>query len=368
MNRIILIGNGFDLAHGLKTSYKHFIDNFWENEKKKIIEHINKYSGECVAHIENGVYRDNFIEITKCRYKNLITNIKGSGYEWFKNFSRIMSDTQTSVFIRNKFLEKISEKTHLENWVDIEEEYYIQLHECLGNQSGESVKKLNEEFLAVQKALEEYLTEQQNDNATEINETVFTSLFYEKYIEKYPHNPKYKEVYRSTDFLFLTFNYTNTEKAYIDDILSRQDIDRSKIMNIHIHGELGSEKNPIIFGYGDEIGEKYKIFEEANNNDYLEYTKSIKYLETNNYKKMLTFIEAGEYEIFVMGHSCGISDRTLLNTLFENENCKSIKVFFHKKDGKDNYSDVIRNISRNFNDKKLFRKIVLNKTECELLS
>ena len=27
MNRLILIGNGFDLAHGLKTSYKDFI--FW---------------------------------------------------------------------------------------------------------------------------------------------------------------------------------------------------------------------------------------------------------------------------------------------------------------------------------------------------
>ena len=31
MNRIILIGNGFDLAHGMKTSYRQFIDNYWEN-------------------------------------------------------------------------------------------------------------------------------------------------------------------------------------------------------------------------------------------------------------------------------------------------------------------------------------------------
>ena len=26
MNRVVLIGNGFDMAHGLKTSYKDFID------------------------------------------------------------------------------------------------------------------------------------------------------------------------------------------------------------------------------------------------------------------------------------------------------------------------------------------------------
>ena len=30
MNRLVLIGNGFDLAHGLKTSYKDFIDWYWE--------------------------------------------------------------------------------------------------------------------------------------------------------------------------------------------------------------------------------------------------------------------------------------------------------------------------------------------------
>jgi len=33
-NKLFIIGNGFDIAHGLKTSYKDFIDDFWEAEKK----------------------------------------------------------------------------------------------------------------------------------------------------------------------------------------------------------------------------------------------------------------------------------------------------------------------------------------------
>ena len=33
MNRIVLIGNGFDLAHGLKTKYEHFI-KWYLNQKK----------------------------------------------------------------------------------------------------------------------------------------------------------------------------------------------------------------------------------------------------------------------------------------------------------------------------------------------
>lgn len=34
MNRLVLVGNGFDLAHGLKTSYRDFITDYW----MKIIE------------------------------------------------------------------------------------------------------------------------------------------------------------------------------------------------------------------------------------------------------------------------------------------------------------------------------------------
>jgi hypothetical protein len=56
-----------------------------------------------------------------------------------------------------------------------------------------------------------------------------------------------------------------------------------------------------------------------------------------------------------MGYSCGLSDRTLLNTIFEH-NCRSIKVLLRNKDDngvviKDNYTEIIQNISRHFNKK-----------------
>ena len=34
-DKIILIGNGFDLAHGLKTSYKNMFDDFLASVKVK---------------------------------------------------------------------------------------------------------------------------------------------------------------------------------------------------------------------------------------------------------------------------------------------------------------------------------------------
>ena len=69
-----------------------------------------------------------------------------------------------------------------------------------------------------------------------------------------------------------------------------------------------------------------------------------------------------------MGHSCGNSDRSLLNTIFEHDNCVSIKPYFYKgKDRTDNYLDIIQNISRNFTDMKKLRDRVVNKTYCEPL-
>ncbi|MDR2906810.1 MAG: bacteriophage abortive infection AbiH family protein [Bacteroidales bacterium] len=202
--------------------------------------------------------------------------------------------------------------------------------------------------------------------------------------------------------LFLNFNYTHTEYQYylynyfknkklgfqyylytfLKNICENLDVDKkygyllrkknTETGIIHIHGELKNEKNSIIFGYGDEIAEEYKAIEKKNDNRFLENIKSIRYLETDNYKRLLDFINSDKYQIFVMGHSCGISDRTLLNTLFEHENCVSIKPFYYEyKDEngeiKNDYSDKVRNISRNFTDKKVMREKVVNEAYCEPL-
>ena len=162
------------------------------------------------------------------------------------------------------------------------------------------------------------------------------------------------------DILFLNFNYTSTADLYIPK--------GSEFKVNHIHGELGNDKNPIIFGYGDELDDDYKEISKLNNNDYLKNIKSIRYMETDNYRKLLSFIDSAPFQIYIMGHSCGNSDRTLLNTLFEHKNCVSIKPFYYEKpDGTDNYIEIIQNISRNFNDMRLMRDRVVNKTYCRPL-
>ena len=62
MNRIILIGNGFDLAHGLKTGYKDFIDSYWDEVAVTTYDKYVDYFRKSVVTIPDS-YNDNLISI-----------------------------------------------------------------------------------------------------------------------------------------------------------------------------------------------------------------------------------------------------------------------------------------------------------------
>ena len=165
--------------------------------------------------------------------------------------------------------------------------------------------------------------------------------------------------YAPEHIMLLKFNYTQTEHHYYDSC--------SNLQVNHIHGSL-NDVSGVIFGYGDELDSGFEMLKSMKNNEYLRNMKSIRYLEADNYRKMLDFIELGPFQICIMGHSCGNSDRTLLNTLFEHRFCISVKPYYYqKKDKTDNYLELVQNISRNFTDMKLMRDRVVNKTYCEPL-
>ncbi|UEA87276.1 AbiH family protein [Alistipes senegalensis] len=416
MNRIILIGNGFDLAHGLKTGYKDFIDSYWGEVAVTTYDKYVDYFRKSVVTIPDS-YNDNLISIRIYNGKASIPDRVISSCESHNRYGVLCSSINklnksnkrpfsAELKFKNNFFEHISNQCSLVNWVDIENEYYEALKKLLLVEDAQtrsiSVKKLNKEFDAVKGLLEKYLTEVSKSviEAKESITDVFKSkisldniavtksdLFRESVVESalshqpvsthpqtyYPHMLEtVKEIERKkirqsmgTDFvpdkiLLLNFNYTNTaEKLYVKG---------GAYEVINIHGELNNKNNPIIFGYGDELDDDYKTIEKLQDNDFLENIKSINYHKTRNYRRLLDFIHSGLYQVFVMGHSCGNSDRTLLNTLFEHDNCVSVKVFYHQIEaGKDDYSNIIRNISRNFNDKARMRDTVVNWEDCSPL-
>lgn len=407
VNRLILVGNGFDLAHGLKTSYKDFIDDFW---KSSLIPISQNY----LCSLESN---DDIFSIF-CDYDN---NVIPQNIRDYSSLIEEVNNSDTlNLNYNNSFFEILMKTFSNKNWVDIENEYYNEL------KKNKNIDKLNSDFEEIKKLLISYLIK--IDKNISINNDVSENIYSKFNVNDFPLQLKekfcdlilekikimsqgrninaytkyeqtfFKEIIKNNNkeriaiseifdkkkenikdlfpfltpnsILLLNFNYTNNISEYINEFNKiNGHFEDYNISEIHIHGELNNPENPIIFGFGDDVDKKYQEFEDLNDNRYLENFKSIAYLQTDNYKKLLEFIDSEEYQVFIFGHSCGISDRTMLNTIFEHENCKSIKPFYHKReDGTDNYTELVQNISRNFNDKKKFRDRVVNKTYCEPLT
>lgn len=417
MNRLIIVGNGFDLAHGVKTSYKDFIEWYFGKVIESLRKNFFSYKDDLleIKTIYNAI--DMSIYTNPIDMSTYIDNAK-SNLEIIENMDNYDSDDSEFIVEYSDLLKRIIKDVENKGWVDIETDYYELLKDYASDKV--DVKQLNDELSYIEKKLIEYLKEVEikYDSPNPLNssndvtnfQNEIRKIIYSPFIRnELSNNGKKKlqehiERLRSStnedlmgklallgyewfqiesmlmdvdnfkqrkdkdlpyafllpdDIMLLNFNYTSISDSYLNNNV------------IHIHGDL-NDKDSVIFGYGDELDVKYKEIENLNNNDYLEKVKSVKYLERDNYRKMQSFIESEPFEVYIMGHSCGNSDRTLLNTIFEHENCVSIKPFYYAykdKEGNDidNYTEIVRNITRNFNDKQLLRERVVNKTYCQAM-
>lgn len=424
MNRIVLIGNGFDLAHGLKTSYQDFINWYWEQRMLGLKDVHSDVSddGLCSYKIS---WNNNITFHSYIFERGLSTET-----DWKRIKVQIEQDNYLITRKCTVFWTNICNSIATKNWVDIENEYYALLKHCvLKSDPIVPVEGLNNQFAKIQELLVEYLKEQNEENnfyerITELiyspilerdvaisNLLDFNAFVYEwckananvwemriaayktkrnqrqianilnsihnhlgiksytimddaiqKSLVKTALSSRYslQELSLPNRILFVSFNYTTLAERYCYD----EDI----FDFVHIHGDI-EHPDSIIFGYGDELDEKYKDIQNKNEKEYLRFIKSFRYSESDNYRKVLQFADSDTFQIYIMGHSCGNSDRTLLNTLFEHKHCVSIKPFYHiDKEGKDNYMEIVQNIARNFTDMKLMRDRVVNKTYTKAFS
>ena len=378
MNRLVIIGNGFDMAHGLKTSYMDFINWYWERRIDAFVGNTSKVSEDCLCKLtikdDTHISCWNVFAFQNSYFKDIRGNRTCSGYELIaelQNHPDIFSVDCTP------FFRTILQSIETRGWVDIENDYYQLLKGCSENTDcGYTVKELNEQLAYLQEKLVEYLrsigTNQYikelhdamieffdpADFSTEGRKKAMENIGLDiKSLEDVEYNPEERNKLIPERIMLLSFNYTATAKNYNNFNLEHN----------FIHGDLEHPKN-IIFGYGDELDKDYQDILDRNDNELLKNVKSVKYLETRHYKDMLEFLMSAPFQVLIMGHSCGNSDRTLLNTVFEHENCVSIKPFYHKWDeDSDNYLELVQNISRNFTNMRLFRDRVVNKEQCKTM-
>lgn len=365
MNRLILVGNGFDLAHGLKTSYQDFINWY-------LCEVVNNFHS-------NGSYKDTLIEL----------NYKSNGIRYVPDFLPTTSKDALQVFtfllenrekwsvkVKSELLLKTISKLQNINWVDFEIEYFDTLIGCQsanGAFNEEAVKKLNIQLDYFKEKLQEYLNKQElNLDNFDVNEDILKILkqqFNWKDLDTGFESDEGKQIQKalrgSNEYgkypdstLVLNFNYTNTFENYLSNL--RTNAYYKNISINYIHGKLNDENQKIIFGFGDEYNKHYLEFEEQKNNDVFRHIKNYWYFNTPNYRDFVRFLNNNMYQVFILGHSCGLSDRTMFRQIFEHTNCKSVKIFYYNREDETNdFFEKTVDLGRHFTDKgKMRRKIV----------
>ena len=316
MNKLFIIGNGFDLAHGLKTSYTDFMLCYLKNAVAKLMP--------------DGYYDDKLIRIDQ---RNAIREVHS-----ISDFISLESGRTIIVGYKFLFLREIIYECIYRNWVDIEYKYYQALVKYYKRLEGSrpptlqqieiEVKGLNNCMNLLKQELQKYLlTICPTSKKDSINQHLQTEL---------------SNINRNHDqVIYLIFNYTNTIDLY-SHLFNPAD------KKIYIHGSIKSTTIPMVFGYGDSSDPYYSKIKELNSNEFIDNFKIFGYLRSWDYQTLLTFLRnMSKYEAYIIGHSCGISDRLLLKSIFDNEHCHSIKLYHYKRpDGSDDYTEKTKEISR----------------------
>jgi len=307
-SNLVIIGNGFDLAHGLRTSYNDFLNGLIEEELSK------PKDGRTLFSFDKGTSRGEIEKTALFEAANPHMELKEG-----KHFS-------------NHFFAKLFAES-LINWCDIEGFYFSEVEKCLAGK--QEIRTTNQEFEIIKNRFEEYLVEYTKNKKT-INS-------YQAFFDKLQE-----------ETLILNFNYTDTVQQYVND--------KNKIVNIH--GELQNPDNPMIFGYAAKEADLPKLYKQ-NDNQFLFNIKQNRYGDSISESRLDDFLDKapvneGPYfkgvRVFIFGHSCGISDEYILHRIVNDKKVNEIRIFYYDGIPHQHY-EIRTNLKRIMNDRTQEHKI-----------
>lgn len=345
---ILIIGNGFDLAHKLPTKYTDFLD-FLENVrilKEEMPQNLEQLSDKIDENLRQYLFNSNSSRLDiNSKHQNYITEMYELSKDnlwitWF-NQERKLNKTLGKYWIDfeaeiSKVIQKI-ESTLLE---------LSPIEECIDNYN-ELRFKLNKYpifNLFINKIYD--IDKSDEINMERITEKLHNDLnklirCFEIYLEDFVKNIDISQlsldIYNLNVDKILTFNYTNTyQKLYYTDV----DCD-------HIHGKAdinnNIESDNMVLGIDDYLNEDEKF----TNTNFIEFKKYYQRLikGTNcDYKKWIDEINQTKsftkHNVYIFGHSLASTDRDVLLDFIENE--KTIITIYYNNSNQ--YSDQICNL------------------------
>lgn len=338
-NNLLIIGNGFDLEHDLKTHYTDFFDTINNNvsSKNEIILNNNKYlikDNNLLLYLikeykQNKLQGNNWIDI-ETELKKIISLIEEININNFiDNMSYYSEDEYTTI-------KKIQSKSsyYFKNCLFpfiIGNNYYKYINEHYNI----SIKILEKDLNELTNMLRDYLLEQDISNLTKTKD--ISDIDY-----KITH--------------VLSFNYTDTfRKIY-------SDIDDDKID--FIHGSLN--KNNLVLGINETLTEDTanKIVDTVYFKKYFQriYKKTdykyVSWLDPTDYKNYADFDT-----VYIHGHSLDESDKEILEKIINSVLKKytpTVKIFYYdEKHYRQEVTNLIKILGKDVFQKYYFQNRII---------
>ena len=396
--KIVILGNGFDLRHFLPTKYNHLITILREIENYNFSDSDIGFSNlfnESFKEKDNSFYDGilNYYDVQNIRFnceelKSIQERLKTNNwFQYLKTVEENKIDTwidfETEI---NRVLSSISDyfdKFHDGSFSTIKKKYfsttgssYFIAEEGYGNKffnnnfqrdilvlfglfdryKFSKNSKLNEYYVVVIEEVIQYYKEKEFFDSIYKSLEEFIGIFND-YIE-FIVNPFYdnfikekKEnfIFKNEKFLFnavtkiYSFNYTNSyQKLYTKNDSTKEDIDFLHGRSIE-NWDRNFENLKIVLGV-DEIDDslkKDKLFQFTKY--FQKLHKNTDYLFLDGIIELISYKIPQDLEFYFWGHSLDISDKDYIKDVFYvvEKTQSKIKIFYHSISGK---ADQLKNL------------------------
>lgn len=352
---ILVIGNGFDLAHGLPTKYTDFL----------------KFVGAVRYNVSEDKMESDVIAWKKLNL-NVKTEIKRqqvkSVYSLNRMYKDLIKDNDwIDFFLQNPMYQK-------ENWIDFESEISNVIQsidqDIVQGNFYSNIILLQNEFLNykytnnVPEYIQATAEEQEKIKKPEITYQELRDILLENlnklirvleiyltdFVEKIGISKVSKDIKELDIDHVLSFNYTDTyEKLYNNGTDNNIEYD-------YIHGKADInntvESNNIVLGIDEYLSDDRK----NNDIEFIAFKKFYQriYKETGcKYKEWVDQIERNEhmsptilYKLYIFGHSLDVTDKDILKDLILHNNVHTTIYYYSKEDLGNKIANLVKVIGQ----------------------
>ncbi|MBQ7593863.1 MAG: bacteriophage abortive infection AbiH family protein [Synergistaceae bacterium] len=352
--KILITGNGFDIAHGLQTGYTDFLD--FCKHVKNFCWHldINSQEGIFLGDIKtwklNEQIKDEFIEAFKTRENlGIFNEIKRLTVNnvWIDFMSRVSNsqakrginwvDFETEIKNVISFVDR-TESDLTSSCVDLMNKFalknYIQdlsagdieklsiFNECLRNayydeHKHEEVKKY---YPLTVRDFRKYIYDELEDLIRALE------LYLAHFINHIECKPLPLIAKIRPDYV-LNFNYTNTFERVYPDV-------KPEIIYVHGKCDEAEHENNMILGINEYWRTDEEIMSNVNYAIFKKYVQRIRKRTVYQYRPLKKLVKANEASLFfvhIFGHSLDVTDKDILADFLSSPRA-DITVYYHNKE------------------------------------